>query len=145
MNSKRIDGPGWSSGLCDCCAGPNANPGFFCLSLCCGFLSQGILLQDAGLVGAWTYPAIAYALMDSLTGGALPMLAFVSLRSNMSNALRREEGICTTYAATLCCYSCAVAQVQRDVCDRGYCFNPNKSMVNSILGVIEDKLPKTHI
>lgn len=141
---NRPDGPGWSSGLCACCTGPNPNPGFFCTSLCCGFLSQGVLLQDAGLERSWVYPAVAYGLMDAFTGGMLPMLAFISLRSNMSTALNRQEGVCTTATLSLCCYPCAVSQVHRDLYDRKYCFNPNSGTVNSILGVIEDGAPKAY-
>jgi Cys-rich protein (TIGR01571 family) len=132
------EGPGWSSGLCACCVGQNPNPGFFCTSLCCGFVAQGVLLQDAGLVKSWAYPTIAYGLMDAFTGGALTLLAFVSLRSNMGAALHRKEGICTTYLTSMCCYPCAMSQVHRDIYDRGYCFKTNDSMVNSIVGVIED-------
>lgn len=132
-------GPDWSSGLCACCAGPNANPGFWCASLFCGFAAQGVLLQDAGLERSWVYPAVVYALMDALSGGALPTLAFISLRSNISSALGRGEGICCSYLASICCYSCAMAQVHRDMCDRQYCFAPNKNMVNSMLGVIENR------
>jgi Cys-rich protein (TIGR01571 family) len=133
----------WSSGLCDCCAGPRGNPGFFCASLCCNFYAQGILLQDAGLVNSYVYPAVAYALLDALTGLTFPLLAFVSLRRSMVEATgkARSEGVCATYCISCCCYPCAMSQVHRDLYDRNYRFKQNDRLVNSILGVIEEKTP----
>jgi Cys-rich protein (TIGR01571 family) len=133
--------PDWSSGLCGCCSGPNANPGFFCASVCCGFIAQAVLLHDAGLERGWVYPAIAYSLMDLCSAGSLAVLAFMSLRSNMATALQRQEGICYTSCVSVCCYPCALSQVHRDIYDRRYCFPPNDSMINSILGEIENRMP----
>ena len=144
--SPSVQGPEWSSGLCDCCAGPHANPGFFCGSICCSVVTQGVLLKDAGLVDTWAYPTIGYALLDAISGGAgqaLQMLAFVSLRSNMAAALGREEAksVCQTCCISYCCYPCALAQVHRDLCARDYRFRPNASLVNTMVGGIEDKTP----
>ena len=137
---------GWSSGLCDCCVGPNSNPGFFCASLFCNFYAQGLLLQDAGLVASYVYPAVAYALLNTCTGFSFPLLAFVSLRRSIVEATGRgrSEGVCASYCISCCCYPCAMSQVHRDLCDRNYRFKQNGHLVNSILGVIEDKTSRPY-
>ena len=137
--------PEWSSGLCACFNGPHSNPIFFCGACCgCGFVAHGVLLQDARLVDSWAYPAIALLVADWLTGLALPLLSFISLRHSMSNALQRDESLWYTSCVSSCCYPCAMAQVHRDIYDRNYCFNPNQGMVNSLFGVIEDATPRVY-
>ena len=105
---------GWSSSICDCCCGQNANPGFFCLACFCSGVAQGVLLKDLGLVSSCVGPAACYTVIDLVFARSFMVLILTSLRISMSDKLKRQEGPCRSFCCACCCYPCALAQLDRD-------------------------------
>lgn len=127
----------WSSGLCDCCCGYHPNPCVFLSSICCGFVSQAFLLENAGITNSWIFPGLAYLTFDVCTVSSVNIFIFANLRNNIAKARGYEESLTDSYCKSLCCYPCAVAQVHRDIYDNDYKFNANNSLVSTVLGIIE--------
>lgn len=115
----------WSSGICDCCCGEGANPGFFCLACCCGGIAQGVLLKDLGLVSSCVGPVLIYTLVDVMFARLSLCTVLASLRMSVSDKLKRGEGPCGSICIACFCYPCALAQMDRDAKahDRSYVFD----------------------
>lgn len=125
---------GWSSGICGCCSGQNANPGMFCMACCpcTGGMAQGILLKDLGLVSSCVGPALLYAVLDLCTARSFMIMILTSTRISMSDKLKRGEGACCSFCLACCCYPCALAQLDRDIKapGRSYEFDKAEGMCN---------------
>lgn len=118
----------WSSSICDCCCGSEANPGFFCLACCCGSIAQGVLMEDLELVSSCAGPIIIYTLVDYAFARLSLCTILASLRMSVSKKLKRGEGPCRSFCIACCCYPCALAQMERDAKahGRGYVFDQAK-------------------
>ena len=129
-NTQAFIHANWNSGICDCCCGQNANPGFFCLALFCSGIAQGVLLKDLGLVTSCAGPAACYTVIDLVFARAFMVFILTSLRISMSDKLQRGEGPCCSLCCACCCYPCALAQLDRDAKTPGqtYSFEPTKDI-----------------
>jgi hypothetical protein len=76
------------------------------------------LLKDLGLFESCVGPVICYTVLDFFSfKGVMPAI-LASLRISMATKLNRAEDPLTSVCCAVCCYSCALAQLQRDA------FNP---------------------
>jgi Cys-rich protein (TIGR01571 family) len=114
--------PEWSTGICGCCCGVNANPGICCLTTFCGGVGQGVLLKDLGIVDSCVCPVVYYTLLEIVTSRTFLLLPLANLRINMAKKLGVDEGYCTSCCMAFCCYPCSVAQLHRDAVDNNYRF-----------------------
>ena len=85
-------------------------------------IAQAILLTDLGIFESCTIPGICYFGLDLLTAKSLMPLILVSLRMNLVKKLKRKESECESLCIVGCCYTCAMAQIQRDARTQNYRF-----------------------
>ena len=120
----------WSTGICGCCAGVNANPGLFCLSCFGGGIGQGILLKDLGIVDSCVCPVVLYTALEIASARSIMILALANLRMNVAKKLNIDEGACCSFCIAGCCYPCTIAQIQRDAVDNNYHFEKTEGFVD---------------
>jgi Cys-rich protein (TIGR01571 family) len=132
-----VIGPAWSTGLCDCC-GQGGNCGFFCLAALCPGIAQATLLTRLGIFESCALPGLVYFVFDVLSLKSYTFLVPIlfSLRMNLANKLRRDEGECGSICKVTCCYPCAMAQIQRDARDRNYKFQEPEDYCHMALAII---------
>ena len=113
----------WSTGLCDCCSGPNQNCCCFCFccASCFPWIAQPIIMQELGLLENCFFSA--FCNYCSLLGGNIPFLLCASnLRYQISNKMNYKESFCCSFCITCCCLACSLSQMERDLKDKGYKF-----------------------
>jgi hypothetical protein len=132
-NTPSFKNKDWSTDICACCSGKEANPGFFCMACCCGGIAQGALIQKLGLVKSGCIPSMAYECLDVFTGRSCTMFALIHLRMGLDEKLGRNEGICCSCCRVCCCYACAMAQIDRDCRSEGreYKFDTPEGMCDT--------------
>lgn len=119
----------WSSGICDCCSGEDANCCTCCLASCCHGIAQGVLMRKMGVVSSAIPVALGLTLSEAATGNMLNLMCFAGFRNGVAEKLGRKESMCESFCISCCCFPCAVAQMERDTVNRtrGYKFVPPES------------------
>jgi Cys-rich protein (TIGR01571 family) len=134
----------WSSGICECCSGPNANCCTCCFACCSNGLASGVLMEELDIVDSCACSAMIGLLLEIFTGKVAMNWVLFSLRRNIAKKLQREESLCCSCYYTCCCQPCAIAQMERDAKDRGYKFEkPNSFAVTTLrsFGYIDNLKP----
>lgn len=127
----------WSSGLLSCC-GEDGNCCFCCLASVMPGVAQAILLTDLGTFESCTCPGLCYSALDIFTGKSVMPLILLSLRINMVKKLRRKESECESFCKVICCYTCSIAQMQRDAHSRKYVFQTPEDICQVALAAAGD-------
>jgi Cys-rich protein (TIGR01571 family) len=137
----------WSSSLCDCCSGENANCCVCCFACCSNGIGYGYLLEELGLVDSCAYSAFICLATEALTGRLGVDWALFSLRRNLIGKFGINENPCTSCFVTCCCQPCAIAQMERDSKHHKYKFqrpeNTLKTLKRSV-GIFDNEYPVDH-
>ena len=140
-------GEKWSSALCDCCSGENANCCVCCFACCSIGIGYSSLLEELGLVDSCAVSALLCLGMEALTGRLAVNWALFSLRRNLVRNLGRNEDICSSFCISCCCQPCAIAQMERDSKSRDYKFDRPKSYLKTFqrsVGYFDNEKPIAH-
>jgi Cys-rich protein (TIGR01571 family) len=114
-------GSDWSSGICGCCG---HNCGTCCFACFCSPCQMGLTLQKLGIVSSSAIPILLYTIEYIASLGPLFFISSLLLRRSLVDKLNRSENPCYSCCAMCCCFPCAIAQIERDMLDRNYKFEP---------------------
>lgn len=120
-NIKNTEKTPWSSGLCACCGD---NCGTCCFACFCSPFQLGFTLQNLGIVSSSVCPIMTFTLFEWLSAGPLFLLSACILRTSLAEKLNRKENPCESCCIMCCCFPCGIAQIERDMHDNNYKFNP---------------------
>ena len=134
----------WATSLCNCCSDPRQSSNqcqFFCCSLFCQPCAQGQLQQHAGLADNCCLPCCFYSIFSSTAFGMLvPYISLFNLDRAVIEKENISEGCFCTLCKVLCCFPCAMNQLNNHFILKNEKFEVGSSSCNCmhLMGCVGD-------